>query len=79
MYGSNCQTALANGVSVVHGNRGVFHNAKQPEFKVIYDAFKDTKFGKGFKKNLKIKIEKGMEKYHKTYCGENGYIFSKSL
>ena len=79
MYGNNCQTALMNGVSVVHGNRGVFHNKKQPEFKVIYDAVKETKFGEGMKKELKSKIQKGMEPFKQTYCGEYGYIFSKLL
>jgi len=79
MYGNNCQTALMNGVSVVHGNRGVFHNKKQPEFKAIYDAVKETKFGEGMKRELKNKIQKGIESFKLTYCGENGYIFSKLL
>ena len=79
MYGNNCQVALMNGVSVVHGNRGVFHNNKQPEFKVIYDAFKGVEFGDGAKQALKSKIQKGLEAYITTYCGENGYIFDKLL
>ena len=77
MYGNNCGTALNNGVSVVHGNRGVFQNEKRPEFKAIYKAFQTTNFGVDMKKTLKNRIEMGLEKYKNTFCGENGYIFFK--
>uniref|UniRef100_A0A673YH03 UDP-D-xylose:beta-D-glucoside alpha-1,3-D-xylosyltransferase n=1 Tax=Salmo trutta TaxID=8032 RepID=A0A673YH03_SALTR len=38
MYGSNCKGAEEEGVSILHGNRGVYHDDKQPAFKVVYDA-----------------------------------------
>ena len=80
MYGNNCETALHRGISVVHGNRGVFHNRKQPEFKAVYEAFRETKFGDDMKQMLKQNIEKGLEQFNKkTYCGENAYMFSKLL
>ncbi|XP_029681911.1 glucoside xylosyltransferase 2 isoform X2 [Takifugu rubripes] len=44
MYGSNCRGAEKDGVSILHGNRGVYHDDKQPAFKVVYDAIRDTKF-----------------------------------
>lgn len=42
MYGSNCKGAEEEGVSILHGNRGVYHDDKQPAFKVIYDAIRDV-------------------------------------
>ena len=42
MYGSNCKEAEEEGVSILHGNRGVYHDDKQPAFKVIYDAIRDV-------------------------------------
>lgn len=30
------------GVSILHGNRGVYHDDKQPAFKVVYDAIHDV-------------------------------------
>lgn len=42
MYGSNCKGAEVEGVSILHGNRGVYHDNKQPAFKVVYDAIRDV-------------------------------------
>lgn len=42
MYGSNCKAAEEEGVSILHGNRGVYHDDKQPAFKVVYDAIHDV-------------------------------------
>lgn len=42
MYGSNCKGAEDEGVSILHGNRGVYHDDKQPAFKVVYDAIHDV-------------------------------------
>ena len=42
MYGSNCKGAEEEGVSILHGNRGVYHDDKQPAFKVVYDAVRDV-------------------------------------
>ena len=42
MYGSNCKGAEEEGVSILHGNRGVYHDDKQPAFKAVYDAIHDV-------------------------------------
>ena len=39
MYGLTCDSANMNGASILHGNREVFHNEKQPAFKAVYEAF----------------------------------------
>ncbi|XP_034031354.1 glucoside xylosyltransferase 1-like [Thalassophryne amazonica] len=38
IYGSNCQQAEQEGVSILHGNRGVYHDNKQPSFRAVYEA-----------------------------------------
>ncbi|XP_031439101.1 glucoside xylosyltransferase 1 isoform X2 [Clupea harengus] len=40
IYGSNCDAAKQAGVFILHGNRGVFHDSRQPAFRAIYDAIK---------------------------------------
>jgi hypothetical protein len=42
MYGSNCREAEREGVSVLHGNRGVYHDSKQPTFRALYEAIRDV-------------------------------------
>lgn len=42
MYGSNCKEAEREGVSVLHGNRGVYHDDKQPTFRALYEAIRDV-------------------------------------
>lgn len=48
MYGSNCKGAEDEGVSILHGNRGVYHDDKQPAFKVVYDAIHDVSMLVGY-------------------------------
>lgn len=38
IYGSNCQQAEQEGVFILHGNRGVYHDDKQPAFRAVYQA-----------------------------------------
>lgn len=40
IYGSNCVSAEESGVYILHGNRGVYHDHKQPAFRAIYDAIR---------------------------------------
>lgn len=47
MYGSNCKEAEEEGVSILHGNRGVYHDDKQPAFKVVYDAIRNVSIPEG--------------------------------
>lgn len=42
MYGSNCRGAEEEGVSILHGNRGVYHDGKQPTFKALYEVIRDV-------------------------------------
>ena len=42
MYMSNCRAAEKEGISVIHGNRGVYHNDKQPIFKAVYQAIRQV-------------------------------------
>lgn len=43
VYGSNCQEAEQEGVFILHGNRGVFHDDKQPAFRAVYEAIQEVK------------------------------------
>lgn len=38
IYGSNCASAEESGVYMLHGNRGVYHDYKQPAFRAVYEA-----------------------------------------
>ncbi|XP_061523368.1 glucoside xylosyltransferase 1 isoform X4 [Phycodurus eques] len=40
IYGSNCASAEDNGIYILHGNRGVYHDHKQPAFKSVYEAIR---------------------------------------
>lgn len=40
IYGSNCASAEESGVYILHGNRGVYHDHKQPAFRAIYEAIR---------------------------------------
>lgn len=42
IYGSNCQEAEKEGIFILHGNRGVYHDDKQPTFRAVYDAIKNV-------------------------------------
>ncbi|XP_022086385.1 glucoside xylosyltransferase 2-like [Acanthaster planci] len=45
MYSLNCHRVEKEGIGVIHGNRGVYHNEKQLPFRAIYEAFRDYQFG----------------------------------
>lgn len=53
IYGSNCQEAEEEGIFILHGNRGVYHDDKQPAFRAIYEALRNVSF---FKKNVFVDI-----------------------
>lgn len=38
IYGSNCMSAEEEGIYILHGNRGVYHDHKQPAFRAVYEA-----------------------------------------
>lgn len=43
IYGSNCAAAEQHGVYILHGNRGVYHDDKQPAFRAIYTAIQKVR------------------------------------
>lgn len=42
IYGSNCKEAEEEGIFILHGNRGVYHDDKQPTFRAVYEAIKNV-------------------------------------
>ena len=68
MYGNNCGPAVDNGISVIHGNREVYHNNKQPFFKAIYTAMRDFKPGDD-KKLLAKNLADHLHAVSDPYCG----------
>uniref|UniRef100_A0A8C5PND0 Glucoside xylosyltransferase 1 n=1 Tax=Leptobrachium leishanense TaxID=445787 RepID=A0A8C5PND0_9ANUR len=44
IYGSNCQEAEDGGIFILHGNRGVYHDNKQPTFRAVYEAIRNSAF-----------------------------------
>ncbi|TRZ26667.1 hypothetical protein HGM15179_000438 [Zosterops borbonicus] len=45
IYGSNCKAAEEEGIFILHGNRGVYHDDKQPTFRAVYEAIKNDNQG----------------------------------
>lgn len=42
IYGSNCVAAEQHGIYILHGNRGVYHDDKQPAFRAVYDVIQQV-------------------------------------
>lgn len=68
MYQNNCQSALHNGVYVIHGNRGVFHNHKQPAFRLTYNIIKDYKFGENIESSIIERVLTASNNIADRYC-----------
>ncbi|CAL1265215.1 unnamed protein product [Larinioides sclopetarius] len=78
MYSSVCKTAEKNGISVIHGNRGVFHNNKQPAFKAIYKAMSQYDLGEDIQVKLIEQVKSSLKETLNTNCGKHLFsIFSK--
>ena len=43
IYGSNCASAEEDGIYILHGNRGVYHDNKQPAFRAVYEAIRKVR------------------------------------
>uniref|UniRef100_A0A2K6L1J1 UDP-D-xylose:beta-D-glucoside alpha-1,3-D-xylosyltransferase n=1 Tax=Rhinopithecus bieti TaxID=61621 RepID=A0A2K6L1J1_RHIBE len=81
MYGSNCREAEHEGVSVLHGNRGVYHDDKQPTFKALYEAIRDFPFQDNlfqsmyypfiFLKQIEKTMKRAYEKHVIIHVGPN--------
>ncbi|XP_074532996.1 glucoside xylosyltransferase 2 [Halichoeres trimaculatus] len=79
MYGSNCKDAEKKGVSILHGNRGVFHDDKQPAFKVIYDAIQEFPFEDNMFQSLFYPIQTKFLDTVNTLCGRIPQVFLKQI
>ncbi|XP_076984803.1 glucoside xylosyltransferase 2 [Tamandua tetradactyla] len=79
MYGSNCKMAEREGVSVLHGNRGVYHDDKQPTFKALYEAIRDFPFQDNLFQSMYYPLQlKFLETVH-TLCGRIPQVFLKQI
>ncbi|XP_054717429.1 glucoside xylosyltransferase 1-like [Uloborus diversus] len=79
MYASVCKTAEKNGIAVIHGNRGVFQNSKQPAFKALYNAMFEFSLG-DVPSKLLVPLKKYLFETLNTNCGKHiSVIFSTSF
>ncbi|KAK7913627.1 hypothetical protein WMY93_013838 [Mugilogobius chulae] len=79
IYGSNCASAEEEGVYILHGNRGVFHDGKQPAFRAVYEAIQKYTFGTDPVSGLLDPLEEQLLKTTHTYCGKSHPLFTKRL
>ncbi|KAM4588105.1 glucoside xylosyltransferase 2 [Odontesthes bonariensis] len=79
MYGSNCKGAEEEGVSILHGNRGVYHDDKQPAFKVVYDGIRDFPFEDNMFQSLFYPIQTKFLDTVNTLCGRIPQVFLKQI
>ncbi|XP_047675304.1 glucoside xylosyltransferase 1 isoform X4 [Tachysurus fulvidraco] len=56
IYGSNCAAAERHGVYVLHGNRGVYHDDKQPAFRAVYEAVRKEAILKFLQANARTSL-----------------------
>ncbi|XP_060775238.1 glucoside xylosyltransferase 2 [Neoarius graeffei] len=79
MYGSNCKEAEEEGVSILHGNRGVYHDDKQPAFKVVYDSIRDYPVGENLFQSLFYPLQTKFLDTVNTLCGRVPQVFLKQI
>nr|XP_061825563.1 glucoside xylosyltransferase 1-like isoform X4 [Nerophis lumbriciformis] len=79
VYGSNCKLAEKEGVFILHGNRGVYHNEKQPAFRAVYEAIKQYSFGDNMETSLLQPLEASLQTTTNSYCGQVSHLFTKKL
>ncbi|XP_060891783.1 glucoside xylosyltransferase 1-like isoform X1 [Labrus mixtus] len=79
IYGSNCQQAEQEGVFILHGNRGVYHDDKQPAFRAVYEAIRKYQFGENMETTLLEPLEASLKSTRNTYCGRASHLFTKKL
>lgn len=68
MYQNNCPSLVQNGVYILHGNRGVFHNDNHQAFKAVYNIIKDYKFGRSIKTEIVSEILKAQNQVSDPDC-----------
>ncbi|XP_055069059.2 glucoside xylosyltransferase 2 [Misgurnus anguillicaudatus] len=79
MYGSNCKSAEEEGVSVLHGNRGVYHDDKQPAFRAVYDAIHEYPFDENLFQSLFFPLQTKFLDTVNTLCGRIPQVFLKQI
>ncbi|XP_049738799.1 glucoside xylosyltransferase 1 isoform X2 [Loxodonta africana] len=79
IYGSNCQEAEKEGIFILHGNRGVYHDDKQPAFRAVYEALRNCSFEDDKVRSLLKPLELELQNTIHTYCGKIYKIFIKQL
>ncbi|CAL8291137.1 unnamed protein product [Boreogadus saida] len=79
IYGSNCQPAEQEGVFILHGNRGVYHDDKQPAFRAVYEAIQKYPFGESMVRALLLPLEAALQTTKHTYCGRASHLFTQRL
>ncbi|KAM4618575.1 glucoside xylosyltransferase 1 [Polymixia lowei] len=79
IYGSNCHQAEQEGVFILHGNRGVYHDDKQPAFRAIYEAIRKYPFGENMVSSLLLPLERMLQATIHTYCGRASHLLTKRL
>ncbi|XP_053150647.1 glucoside xylosyltransferase 2 isoform X2 [Hemicordylus capensis] len=79
MYGSNCKGAEEEGISILHGNRGVYHDDKQPTFKALYEVIRDFSFEDNLFQSMYYPLQtKFLDTVH-TLCGRIPQVFLKRI
>ncbi|KAM4678086.1 glucoside xylosyltransferase 1 isoform 2-T2 [Discoglossus pictus] len=78
IYGSNCHEA-EDGIFVLHGNRGVYHDDKQPAFRAVYEAIRNYSFGDDLIQFLLHPLELELQNTIHTYCGRIHKLFTRQL
>ncbi|XP_032833424.2 glucoside xylosyltransferase 1-like [Petromyzon marinus] len=79
MYGSNCRSADTHGVFVLHGNRGVYHDDRQPAFRAVYDAIHNFPFDENLFQSLLYPLERQLLATVHTHCGRSSHLFTRQL
>ncbi|CAL8261037.1 unnamed protein product [Merluccius merluccius] len=79
IYGSNCQQAEQEGVFILHGNRGVYHDDKQPAFRAVYEAIQKYPFGENMASFLLQPLKVTLQSTTHTYCGRASHLFTRGL
>ncbi|XP_053319361.1 glucoside xylosyltransferase 1 isoform X2 [Spea bombifrons] len=79
IYGSNCREAEEDGIFVLHGNRGVYHDNKQPAFRAVYEAIRNYSFEDDLIRSLLYPLELELQNTIHTYCGRIHKLFTKQL
>ncbi|XP_026578226.1 glucoside xylosyltransferase 2 isoform X1 [Pseudonaja textilis] len=79
MYGSNCKGAEEEGISILHGNRGVYHDDKQPTFKALYEVIRDFSFEDNLFQKMYYPLQSKFLNTVHTLCGRIPQVFLKQI